>query len=539
MTAKDKVFPGRVIFDHLPKTAGTAINSWLLNSLGSACVVGGLIDEHRSLINKFGGTYSVISAHVSYTGGGLDSRYEYVTFFREPIDRALSWIFYVLNNHGDSDIKELRQGINRFVETEGAEGSEFVGSNLYVEHFCSVRGGRPVNDEEALSLAFDVLEEYALWGLYERMPDFLADFAAFLGVPAPERIAPVNVTRDRPRNEALSPAIRARLAELNALDIEFYRRLQAFYDKARKRWQQPPVSQSRWAKVDAPPPRREFAQDFVLLRVDQYGGRHVDQHAILSFELKFSLTRPVESLQCGIHVHDETGAWAFGTDSTLTGTAIGPLQAGTHCIRHSLVADLPEGKYDVGFSFIEKRNEGDCLLAWVDKVAFFQISLRRHLPGVGYCSLPSAMTCWTVDDRVMRRVDDGCGAVELSWDEKAVASGQQWTMPARVINRSGQAWRGTQFHPLNLSYHWLNEAGETVIFDGLRTPLPDIAAGASVDVTLSVEAPRVPGRYRLVVVPVQEAHAWLDEKGFTPGECRVEVQIPFNTASEASNEAAR
>ena len=89
------VFGGRVVFDHLPKTAGQAVNAWLRAELGESCVTTNLIGEHRALIHQYGGDYSVISGHVHFSREGLDPRYQYITCLREPIDRAVSWLFFV------------------------------------------------------------------------------------------------------------------------------------------------------------------------------------------------------------------------------------------------------------------------------------------------------------------------------------------------------------------------------------------------------------------------------------------------------------
>lgn len=68
-------------------------------------------------------------------------------------------------------------------------------------------------------------------------------------------------------------------------------------------------------------------------------------------------------------------------------------------------------------------------------------------------------------------------------------------------------------YAVNLSYHWLNQKGETVVFDGLRTPLPrDLKPGESVDLKAAIEAPARPGRYILEVTLVQEHSAWFPEK---------------------------
>ena len=118
---KSHIFAGRVIFDHLPKTAGQAINSWLTKELGSGCVTPNLIGDHQNLIKRYGGEYSVISAHIHFLGDGLDPRYHYITNLREPLDRALSWLFFVYKNHEAEQLPGLWKLVERFVVSEGED----------------------------------------------------------------------------------------------------------------------------------------------------------------------------------------------------------------------------------------------------------------------------------------------------------------------------------------------------------------------------------------------------------------------------------
>lgn len=68
-------------------------------------------------------------------------------------------------------------------------------------------------------------------------------------------------------------------------------------------------------------------------------------------------------------------------------------------------------------------------------------------------------------------------------------------------------------YAVNLSYHWLDRSGKTIVFDGLRTPLPrDLKPGESADLKAAIQAPEKPGRYILEVTLVQEQSAWFPQK---------------------------
>lgn len=528
----ERSFAGRVIFDHWPKTGGQAVNAWLRTALGTGSVSDNLIGKHRELIRQFGGEYSIISAHVEFHGEGLDPRYDYVTCFRHPVERALSWIYFVRHNFRDQDIVDLRKGVLEFLQTEGALGTEYIFSNAMTDHLCSISASSPDAPDERLKHALSVVDEYALWGLYERLPEFIGDFAAFLQVPAPPQLDNKNVTLGRPRIFEVSPSLRAKIEEMNALDIALYERLQARYDEARQRWQRPVVSVSKWQPLPEKGPRQFCSPDFALLTITREGGIHVSQNAVMTFTLEFSLAQAVDSLECGLYIHDIQGRLAFGTNSTLTGAIIGPLSAGTHAVRYTVVTALPEGKYDVGFAFIEKRTVGGRELALLDKMDFFQIGLDRHPPCEGYVSLPVTIFHRQLDEKIVRLSADCRGELLFLNPASDLAIGEQWKQSVELQNTSENDWPSFYLTPLCLSYHWLNMVGEVVELNGLRTPLPfgRLEAGKSVQMEIAVKAPGQPGRYKLQVLPVMENLAWFDALGFSPSELDIEVVSPSSTS---------
>ena len=86
-----------------------------------------------------------------------------------------------------------------------------------------------------------------------------------------------------------------------------------------------------------------------------------------------------------------------------------------------------------------------------------------------------------------------------------------------VTNDGSVSWSSA--NGFAISYHWLDTAGETVVWDGLRTTLPEIVVpGASIELMASVEAPRRPGDYLLRWDVVQEGVGWLSETDATEPE---------------------
>jgi hypothetical protein len=90
---------------------------------------------------------------------------------------------------------------------------------------------------------------------------------------------------------------------------------------------------------------------------------------------------------------------------------------------------------------------------------------------------------------------------------------------ARVaLENAGTApWR-----ELNLSYHWLDDRGNPIVWDGLRYAL-GAAPGERIDRELDIRGPIPPGSYRLAFDLVDEQRFWLAELGNYSPELDVEV----------------
>lgn len=64
-----------------------------------------------------------------------------------------------------------------------------------------------------------------------------------------------------------------------------------------------------------------------------------------------------------------------------------------------------------------------------------------------------------------------------------------------------------------LAYHWLDDRGNPIVWDGVRTPPPPLEPGQTGTAAAQVRAPLPPGRYRLAFDLVAEGRAWFSELG--------------------------
>jgi len=122
-------------------------------------------------------------------------------------------------------------------------------------------------------------------------------------------------------------------------------------------------------------------------------------------------------------------------------------------------------------------------------------------------------------DRGATRLPDS--GFQVAFEAHTVSSemtmGETVSANITVKNLSPVTWPTKPDHKnryaVNFSYHWLDRNGATVVFDGLRTPLPrNLKPGESVALNAAIAAPEKPGRYTLELTLVQEQSAWFPEK---------------------------
>src|SRR5580692_8243534 len=74
-------------------------------------------------------------------------------------------------------------------------------------------------------------------------------------------------------------------------------------------------------------------------------------------------------------------------------------------------------------------------------------------------------------------------------------------------------WAEADLENILLAYHWLDDRGNPIVWDGERTQLPLVAPGERVQVRARVRAPIPPGRYRFSLDLVAEHRAWFSQLG--------------------------
>ena len=136
------------------------------------------------------------------------------------------------------------------------------------------------------------------------------------------------------------------------------------------------------------------------------------------------------------------------------------------------------------------------------------------------------------------------GPLAVRWrglDLREVRAGAVSEVVVRLENAGTATWRSTEDAGVRLSYHWLDERGNAIVWDGIRTQLArPIAPGEALTATMSVRGPVPPGGYRLAVDLVDEGRLWFAEVGNVPieAECDVGPRIPRALAARGGDPEA-
>jgi hypothetical protein len=105
----------------------------------------------------------------------------------------------------------------------------------------------------------------------------------------------------------------------------------------------------------------------------------------------------------------------------------------------------------------------------------------------------------------------------LAYELHDVQAGALTRARVALQNEGTAPWRG-----LNLSYHWLDDRGNPILWDGLRAHV-EAAPGERVEGELEIRGPIPSGRYRLALDLVDEHRFWLAELGNFAPEIAVDV----------------
>jgi len=527
-------FNGRIVFDHIQKTAGQAVNAWLKSALGHGAVSPNLVGEHRELIRRFGGVYSVVSGHINFrTGDSLDPRYCYLTLLRDPIERALSWLSYL-----DRDVvpivastRDLIDGARRFLATAGEESNAaFLASvtDPYVTHFAPLAGAVNRGDQ-TVDVAIEILSHYMVVGCYERIDAFLWQVADKLSLPADValQLPKVNVTSQRLTAPQCRDGLRRRLRELTEQDRKLYELVCAQVEAPRGQTRQVRA----WLPTPLLPERMIDTPWLTVISAKVRGDRYtVHPGDLIELDVELLLHRDMEELEAGFHMTDPDRRLLLGSNSSMQGRVLRKLRSGSYLLTHRLVADWPLGEAHIGVAFRQVLGQDGEDLYWRDTVSAINVEPRPEGACVGLVEGQVTVGAVRLPGEAERRckVLTARGSVRvLEPLPLRLEPSEERSVQVEIRNDGTDRWLGDATNPVRLAYHWLDTDGRVVHWEGLRTELPQAGCPAmSTLVTdMTIKAPAAPGYYGLFPTIVQDGMVWFEglPEALTPEVAAVEV----------------
>lgn len=115
-----------------------------------------------------------------------------------------------------------------------------------------------------------------------------------------------------------------------------------------------------------------------------------------------------------------------------------------------------------------------------------------------------------LEGRIARQDDDVRLDLQVLSAPAIVLVGSWFRIRVRLRNWSGTEFAHRDPYPVMLSYHCYLEGLEVVLFEGQRTPLPNVKPGAAAEVDMDVLAPCVEGKVLFRLTLVQEGLRWFD-----------------------------
>jgi hypothetical protein len=370
----------RLVFDHLPKTAGTSIVAAIDAMVGESSALPSISNPHRAVLAA-AGARRAIAGHLWFTPGeALAPDVFYCTLLRDPVDRFLS--HHAFTGEMARGAHDAARGVDQLDPQVLASGSldlaayldspdpHLRGSyrNVQAVHFAErlVADPRSLDDAALLEAAAASLAEYDLVGHFGDLQGFIDAIAARLGVE-PVVLPRLNVTGKRPAVDAVTPALRRRLEEANQVD-------------------------ARLCEIA----RERFASRKPGLRVERasqagnaFGTREVEVLSVhcvgtASGEARIACREPVDvRLECrsriaaddvtfGIAVRDRAGTLVYGSNSRLAGAAL-RVEPGEFRRTLRLHAAIGVGEYSVTVAVHRGADHQQGCFHWIEDAARFAV----------------------------------------------------------------------------------------------------------------------------------------------------------------------
>jgi hypothetical protein len=227
-----------VIFSHIPKTAGTTLTSIIERQYDPSVIYKTEPDSFQKSLDLFKelpdakrASLRLILGHMIFGFHEfLSQPYTYVTVLRDPVDRIVSYYYYILSYPGHY--------LHNTVRSQKMSLMDLVSSGISKE-FDNLQTRRlSANDKvgfgqcspEMIEQAEQNLQEYfGVVGIMERFDETLLLMKSTFAWKSCY-YEKINVTKNRPKKHDVPKDVLDVISEYNKLDIELYKRTKTMFE---------------------------------------------------------------------------------------------------------------------------------------------------------------------------------------------------------------------------------------------------------------------------------------------------------------------
>ena len=223
-----------VIFTHVPRSAGTTLvsimkrfypkdaqfNFYVREQAGTTAQA---MEEFKNLPEQKRGRLKLLQGHTSFGIHQYYDSYTYITLFRDPVERIVSYYYYTL--------KRPRHYLHNILISNRMRLEDFIASGLSTEldniQTRQISGSQNVPygqcTEKMLETAkLNLVRYYAVTGITEHFDESVMLMKRRLGWTYPFYVKQ-NIIDDRPPKSQIPESVVRHIEQHNALDVQLYR----------------------------------------------------------------------------------------------------------------------------------------------------------------------------------------------------------------------------------------------------------------------------------------------------------------------------
>jgi len=398
------------VFDHIPKTGGSAFKTVLEQIFGVENISPAVSGRSELWAEQKYADYPVITGHFHspIPMGGAHRERARITILRDPIDRAISEYYYYRYDVQRVEWNKLAvlakdYDLYGYIKILEANRDAAI-SNCYSRRFASQLSRQLWSEDKILRLAKAALDRYDFVGLQEQFVDSVDMFCCKFGLPPVPDIPRVNATSSRQRLQEIDSKTHKHLVRMNRLDTELYNyALQRFQEEKRRifhRFAGRGNIRNSLREIMEWAERREAGKR----HSESFGTRMVEivKSRIAGVDSGSNVIRPgektevqltllthtdVPDLTVGFEIVDELGEIVFGTNTFLLKKSQAVQKDNCYDIVFSFAANLKHGGYAVGAMVHTGATHEDCCFHWCDSLCSFEVVDSIASDFVGYCRL--------------------------------------------------------------------------------------------------------------------------------------------------------